>query len=428
MKRSSTLVALSALSLSAQDVTPKLNGLVQLWYTQALDSRLRNNALAATQGNTYYDLSSNYTENGFVLRRAQLQASGAVPGVEGLSYVAMADFALSTTGPNATNANAAYNPTSLQDLYLDYRFLGVLEARVGQFKALQTYEGLQSPAHILFAERSQLGRRFADRRDRGLALGWAFGGTALSGKATLGVFNGTNDLAAGKANDNNAEKDLVGRLELTSGSAHHFGLYVLSGATDQKDTAQSPLVAKTFNGTGAPSADRVRSDKDRTTNLGGFYVFDNHRWHWDGEIITGRWGRRFPSVGAQAGASQREALNQSFLSYYATAAFTSGAHTFAVRYDFLNANQGRDWYTPYNPYTEIAPGVRRLVDGAPVDYTPRFTETTVGYALALNPHQAKAASLKLNLIHRSKTFLAPHPGERGAQGGDSLVAAIQAVF
>jgi hypothetical protein len=417
------LPLLLPIGLAAQDATPKVGGLVQLWYHQVLSGDLRNDAPAATNGNKYYDLSSNVTEDGLVLRRAQLQVTGSVPGAPGLSYHAMADVAVNPTTANATNSNAAYNPTLLQDLFVQYRAANGFEARIGQFKNLQTYEGLVNPAEILFAERSQMGRRFADRRDRGVTAGWSFGDAAFGGKASLGLFNGTNDLAAGKANDLNAQKDLVERLEFHAGTAQTFGLYALQGGTDQREGGV--LVAKAFAGSGAPSAQAVLDHKDRTTNLGAFYVFDDGRWHLDAEAVTGQWGRRFPSVGAQGGAAGREALDQRFLSYYATVAYTVGVHTFALRYDFLDANRGRDWYTAFDPYTESAPGVRRVVNGAPVDYTPKYTELTAGYSYALSGPASKAALLRLNLVRRSRNILAPGPGETGAQGGDSLILALQ---
>lgn len=428
--RSTLIAAASTLPLlSAEDATPSVHGLLQLWYNQTLGRDLRIDSLATTNGHAYYDLSSNFTENTLVIRRAQVQVSGETPGAPGLSYLAMLDLAIHPTSANAANSNAAYNPSILQDVYLAYAFAGAFDFRVGQFKNLQTYEGLASPAELLFAERSQLGRRFADKRDRGLALGWTFGDPDFRAKASLGVFNGTNDLAAGKANDSNAQKDWAARLQIEAG-AHTFGAYGLRGGTDQKDG--STLVPKVFPGPLAPPSRTILQQGDRTTNLGAFWVFDDHAWHADAEAITGLWGRRFPSVGAQAGPSGRESLDQRFLSWYLSLAHTWGRHTFALRYDVLDANHGSTWTTAYDPYRESAPGVLRLANGAPMDLTPKYVEFTTGYAYSLtspeNRAWFRASNLKLNYICRSHNFLAPGIGEAGAQGGDSLLAALQSTF
>ena len=96
----------------------------------------------------------------------------------------------------------------------------------------------------------------------------------------------------------------------------------------------------------------------------------------------------------------------------------------------MNYNQGDDWYTDYNPYTESAPGVARLVNGSPVDYTPKYTEITAGYTYAFDPKVMKRANLKVNYIHRSKNFLAPSAalGQTGEQGGDTAILAFQIAF
>ncbi|GLH72945.1 hypothetical protein GETHLI_14470 [Geothrix limicola] len=422
--------ALTTLSpLFAQDATPSVHGLLQLWYDQTLHRDLRNDKLATTNSNTYYDLPSNFIENSLVIRRAQIQVNGETPGAPGLSYLAMLDLAINPTSVNASNSNAPYNPGILQDVYLTYTFSNAFDLRVGQFKNLQTYEGLASPAELLFAERSQLGRRFADKRDRGIVLGWRFGRPGLQGKASLGVFNGTNDLAAGKANDLNAQKDWAGRIQIQAGS-HTFGAYGLSGGTDQKDG--SCLVAKTFPGPLAPSAQTTLHQGDRTTNAGAFWAFDDRTWHADAEVITGLWGRRYPSVGAQAGAAGRESLDQRFLSWYASLARTFGRHVLALRYDTLNANHGSFWTTAFDPYRESAPGVPRLANGAPIDLTPKYVEFTTGYTYSLtgpeNRAWFRASNVKLNHIRRGHHFLAPGAGEAGTRGDDSLLAALQATY
>lgn len=408
----------AALPAAAQDATPKVSGLIQVWYTQMLNDNLRLDGAAKTNGNTYYDLSGNWTENSFLIRRSEIHVSGNVPNLDGFSYEINIDPSINTS---------ATNPTILQDATLSYKS-GAFGVTAGQFKNQRTFEGLQSSSTLIFAERSQLGRRLGDKRDRGVAASYTFGDQDFGAKLTAGVFNGMVDATSGKSNDTNGQKDFVGRLDFNLGKTQKFGVWTLQGGTDQSD--KGGLVALTFTGVNAPSAAEVLDSKDKTQQYGAFYVFDNGAWHFDAEVVDGKLGRLAPSVGTVAGAAKRESLDQKFLGYYATAAYTTGAHTFALRYDFMNYNQGDSWYTDYNPYTESAPGVARLVNGAPVDYTPKYSETTLGYTYAFDPKVVKRANLKVNYILRSKNFLAPSAalGQTGEQGGDSAVVAFQIAF
>jgi hypothetical protein len=65
-----------------------------------------------------------------------------------------------------------------------------------------------------------------------------------------------------------------------------------------------------------------------------------------------------------------------------------------------------------------------------VDYTPKYTEMTLGYLYAFKPETFKAANIKVNYIHRSKNLLAPFTavGQTGEQGGDNVVVAFQVAF
>lgn len=409
------LLVAGAIPVSAQDATPKIGALVQVWYTQMMDNSLRLDSPAATNGNKYYD-AKNVGENTFLIRRSEVHISGKVPGVEGFSYEVMTDPSINT---------GATNPTILQDLTITYKN-GPFSVVAGQFKNQRTYEGVLSSSALIFAERAQLSRKFGDTRDRGVAFGYGFGDKEFGGKLTLAAFNGMVDAAAGKANDTNAQKDVVVRLDFNAGKVQKFGLWTLQGGTDQTD--KGGLMAQSFVGTnGVPSQAQVLGNKDQTQQYGVFYVYDDGTWHFDFEAMNAKLGRLFPSVGA-AGAAKRESLNQKALGYYLTGAYTTGNHTFALRYDLMNWNQGGDWYTSYDPYTQSAPGVARLVNGAPVDYTPKYTEITAGYTYAFNPKSVKSANLKVNYLHRSKNFLAPRAGQVGEQGGDSLIVGYQIAF
>lgn len=405
-KLASLALLLAAIPAAAQ--APVVGGLVQVWYTQMMDNNLRLNSVA-----NYYNLRSEFKENGFNIRRTELNVKGTIlPGVE---YFAMIDPSINTSSANATNSNASYNPTVLQDVFITYSFMGA-QAKVGQFKTLQTYEGNISSSELLFAERSQLGRVFGDKRDRGIVVAVPFGDAKdFGGKISAGAFNGVSDLASGKAGDTNSGKDLVLRADFNVGSSHTFGAYTLQGTTDQTD--KGALLAKTFTGANAPSAAQVLDNKDKTTNMGAYYVYKAGDLQVSAEYITGLLGRRFPSVGAQAGAAGREHLDQKFTGYYVTAGYSFGAHTVLARYDMLNYNSGDQWYAASSPY--ITPAT---------DYSPKFTETTLGYTYAFSPAKVKAANLKVNYILRSKNFLKPNAGQTSEQGGDTLVAAFQVAF
>ena len=85
------------------------------------------------------------------------------------------------------------------------------------------------------------------------------------------------------------------------------------------------------------------------------------------------------------------------MGYAIDGAYKMGQHWFTARYDMLNYNTGDDWYTATNPYMPVAGG----------DYSPKYTEITVGYNYVFNPAKYGAGKLKLDYVHRSKNFLPP---------------------
>jgi len=420
MKRASTLGVAALLAVGttpATAQTPAVSGLVQIWYTQMMDNNLRVNSGAA-----YYNLRSEFKENTFALRRTELKISGKI--TDDISYEAMIDPSGSTSSYDATKPNGSYNPMILQDAAILWKIGGGLELKAGQFKTLQTYEGNVSSSELLFAERSQLARVFGDKRDRGAILSLGVGDPKdFSFKGSVAFFNGMSDLAAGKANDTNAQKDVVLRLDFGVAKAHKFGIYTLQGSTDQAD--KGGLSAYTFAGT-SPSATEILDGKDKTTNLGAYYAFQTESLHLSAEYMTGLLGRRYASVGATATATNalRQHLDQKFTGYYLTGAYTAANHSFLLRYDMLNYNSGDNWYTTFNPYTQNAQGALAT------DYTPKFTEITVGYTYAWKPEKVKSANFKLNYIARSKNFLKPNAieGQISEQGGNTIVAALQVAF
>ncbi|MFN8010937.1 MAG: porin [Holophagaceae bacterium] len=401
------LAVIAAAPASAQ--APKISGLLQVWYSQMLDSNLRLNA---KEPGGYFNLRSEFQENTFSIRRSEIKVAGSI--TDDIDYEVMMDPSINTS---------ASNPSILQDAAITWKLGSGFDLKVGQFKNLQTMEGLTSSGEILFAERAQLARQFGDKRDRGAALSYGSGDPKeFAWKGTVALFNGMGDAVSGKGNDANAQKDLVLRADFTLAKNHKFGAYTLQGATDQAD--KGALAAKTFAGAAGavPSAASILDAKDKTTNLGAYYAFQNDVWYFAGEVMTGQLGRRYPSVGA-AGAASRQHLDQKFMGTWLTGGYTTGSHTFLLRYDTANYNQGDDWYTAYNPYTQSAPGV-----STGTDYTPKFTEITAGYLYAFKPEKIKAANLKVNYIARSKNFLKPRAGQTGEQGGDTLLVALQVAF
>ena len=411
------VLALAAGIASAQEV--KVNAIVDLWYTQMLDNSLRLNATSAK----YYQLNSAFQENGFSVRRCELYVNGKLS--DEVSYNVLFD-------PNT--ATSTTSPTTLLDAAITYKPSAFFSVKVGQFKPLQTFEAsMVGSGELLFYDRSQMARQFGDKRDRGLVATASWGeATGFNGKVNVGVFNGSGDRDSGKANDANAQKDYVTRFEFAYARAHKFGFYTRNGSTDTADKA-GVTVVNSFKGTGAPAwpYTEVLANKDKISNYGLYYAYDNGTWIAQGEAITGLLGRRFPSLGiAPAVATDpvpsaaREHLDQKYLGYVATAGVRVGPHAFMLRYDFMNYNKDTNFYGPNNPYTQ------NMTTGAVLttDYTPKFTEIVAGWNYTFTPAKWTLANLKLNYIHRSKNFLKPRTTQVGEQGGDSVLLALQVGF
>jgi hypothetical protein len=396
-----SMLLVAGLPAAAQ--TPKITGLGQLWYSLPMDSNLRNSSRPS--GANYYNLNSRFQNSAFFFRRAEIKLASAIN--DQIDYEIMID---------PITASAGDRPAAdiLQDFLIKYKLPNKIEFRVGQFKTLQTLEGATSSSELLFAERSMLAVRFGDVRERGAIGSVGFGDSkGFNGRFHLGVFNGTNGV---KDNDANAQKDLAARLEMNVGSEHHFGAYMLQGTTNVAAASQTSAMTFAGNPDKVPTPAQVLDNMDLTSNMGAFYRFQTKEIHASVECITGVLGRRFPSIGT--GTSTRQHLDQAFMGYNGTFAYTFDKHTFAVRYDNLNYNSGDDWYTDTNPY----------INAAGDDYSPNYTEITVGYTFAFARDKAKAANIKVNYINRSKNFLTPRGDQKGPQGGDSVVVAFQVSF
>ncbi len=387
------LLAVSSSPLAAQ--APKISGLVQVWYNQVLDNNLRLNTVES-KGGKYYNFRSEFKENGFAVRRVEIKVAGTI--TDDVEYEAMIDPTISS-GSN------------LQDAAIKYKLFDGVEFKVGQFKNLQTMEGLTSSSELLFVERHQIGRVFGDDRQRGGVVSVGFGDKDFGGKLHAGVFNGS-----GKANETqgNAAKDLVLRADFNLGKTIKFGAYTLQASTDVADTKGSVIAANP--GAPWPTQASIYDNKDKTTNVGLYAQYQDDTFYGAFEFITGELGRRYPTLAAATPAAKREHLNQKFQGMALTGGYTTGNHTFLARFDTMNYNSGDQFYGT-NPYNTAAG-----------DYTPKFSETTLGYLYAFKPEKVKAANLKINFVNRSKNFLAPRAGQSGPQGGNTLVAAFQVAF
>ncbi len=417
--RTLVLLAGAACAASAQQ-TIKVGAVLETWYTQMLDDNLRRDA-APTAAPYYANGAMNpaFKENTFYLRRTNLYLNGNLG--DRMTWSVMFDPTTSGTSSPAATSN-------LQDAWMACAITRQFSVRIGQFKMPMNIEStLISASKILFYDRSMTARMWAEKRDRGVLAIYSVGDPhALAAKINLGVGNGMTDSSATfKANDNNAQKDYSFSVLATYGTDHSFGGWYREGETDVKDVG---LVAGAFSGVNAPSAAQVIDNKDKTTNLGVYYVYDTAKWNGSVEMSTGLLGRRYPSVfvaGTAAGTVPgRQHLDQKFMSYTLSGAYKMGRHWFTARYDFINFNQGDDWYTATSPYTtNTTTGV-----ATGNDFSPKYSEAILGYNYLFTPAKYVDGKIKFDYVHRSKNFLAPRVGQTGEQGGDSLVMSVEVGF
>jgi hypothetical protein len=406
----------------AQTPTLKWDGvLFEFWQTQMLDNSLRNNTTASAGASKYYGLDSRFQENNFAVKRAEIYFSGTV--TDTISWNAMFD-------PNNNNTPAVPNAV-LQDFVITWTPVKGFNVKAGQFKMPTTYEAtLVAAREILFFERNQINRKFGDARDRGLWASYTYGDAkAFQGKLNLAISNGTtDDGSGGKNNENtlagsgNAQKDWTFRFESAFLTSHKAGFYYREGETSLKDSfATYGTTIPAAWTTAGVSAAQIKDNKDKTTLQGVYYAFNSSAFQISAEYATGLLGRRYPTLFSAAAAPLREHLDQKFTGYVVDGAVKFGNHWITGRYDMLNYNSGDNWYTATNPY-------KNAVTGA--DFSPKYTEITVGYNYVFIPTKQSAGKLKLDYVMRSKNFLAPNAaaGQTTEQGGNSLVASLMASF
>ena len=394
-------LVLAGSSLYAQDV--KVGAVVEVWYTQMMDNNLRLNKTASPYATSA--LPAAFNENTFYLRRTEIYLNGKI--TDDVTWNVIFD----------PNTSTAAQPNNLLDAAISWKLAKDFSIKVGQFKPGITLDSNLGGAGIYFYDRSMMARQWGEKRDRGIMATYALGDPKeFSAKINFGIFNGMADKDY-KSNDTNAQKDYMFRLDMAYGTEHKFAVYYRNGGSDSKDVG---LVAGTTAawGAGAPTAAQILDNKDKTTNMGAFYVYDTAKWHADVDVMTGLLGRRYPTVFSGASPVNRQYLDQKFLGYVFSGAYKMGRHWITARYDYLNYNQGNKWYTTANPYT--------LTAG--VDVSPKFTEAIVGYNYLFDPAKYAAGKVKIDYIHRSKNFLLPRPSQTGEQGGDSLVVSFQIGF
>jgi hypothetical protein len=389
---------------AAQAQSVRVWGVVEAWYTQMLNDNLRLNApLNAYAKNA---LPATFNENTFSIRRTEIHADGTINPE--ITWSVFIDPNTSTTA----------SPSNLNDVFIGWRMTKELSLKVGQFKPGITLDSNTAGPGLYFYDRSMMSRQWGEKRDRGIMATYAVGSAkVLNLKLNFGIFNGMADKDF-KSNDTNAQKDYMFRMDMAYGADHKAAIYYREGETDAADRGSLVAGTTTAWGVGAPSATQILDNKDKTTDLGAYYVYDTARWHADADVMTGLLGRRYPTVFNATSNVAREYLGQKYLGFVVSGAYKMGRHWFTARYDHLNYNQGDNWYTATNPYTTTL-GVNK---------SPKFSEAIVGYNYLFDPAKAVAGKMKVDYIHRSKNFFLPRAGQSGEQGGDSLVVSFMAGF
>ena len=120
------------------------------------------------------EASKSVDRSRFLIRRARLKLSGHVLDKK-ISYKFQADF-------------GAGKPASLEDFYLDYRFIpSALVLRVGQYRVPYARQQLTSSGKLQFVDRARATNLFGEPRDIGLGL---HSGNDDGLEWSVGAFNG----------------------------------------------------------------------------------------------------------------------------------------------------------------------------------------------------------------------------------------------
>ncbi len=182
---------------AAIEFKPKLSGYIEGWY-RADDSDLSSQTTAAKK-----------VDNEFRVRRARLTASGNLTEALGYKLTASLD------GPSPASSAST---VKLWDAYMTYKFNPFAIVTLGQLKYDFSLEGLEATpdrvpvlrAEVINDIAGKLGTKGGSFRDIGAKVNGGF-------KKALGLTYGVGFINGSGINtgDNNADKDIVGRVTVS---------------------------------------------------------------------------------------------------------------------------------------------------------------------------------------------------------------------
>lgn len=152
----------------------------------------------------------------FRVRRAEIKFSGSLDPQSKWFIKVDPAKALSSGAVSSTNDNKI-----LQDIGMSYSLCEGLELQVGQFKAPNTWEGLDSSADLWFPERSLVARTYGDKRQTGAMVSYKVGMVQLQ---TM-ISNSGNS----NTDDTNTDKDLNFRAVVSPTDLLKFAAFVTAG-------------------------------------------------------------------------------------------------------------------------------------------------------------------------------------------------------
>lgn len=195
------LIALVALSVVG---SPVLAG------EPAAETDLEARVAALEKGRTGAGWAENLKLHGYVQPFGTVSEDDAIDDTFDVrrAFITL-DARLNDKLKGRAQADAAASSDILRDAYLEYSFSRALKLRAGQFKIPLSAEQMTSASSLDTVHRATVSRRLAYGRDIGLMLRGAAADEALCWWAA--VVNG----AGRNSSDNNSEKDVVLRAEVT---------------------------------------------------------------------------------------------------------------------------------------------------------------------------------------------------------------------
>jgi len=212
-----------------------------------MDYRNFNNSLVSTSASTLGDKQTDT----FDVRRARIELSGTYRKY--YDYLISTDLADAKTGLSSTTTSS----NSLDQVYLNIKWIPKAQIRVGQFKQPQNLEKLTSSNNIDFQERSFV-NQLAGNEDRGAML-W---GEPISGITYAGgVFTGAGGKNRNDVYKRNDDVEFTGRVTANFAQLMdnkdmilHAGLSGSTTTIDVKNTADK------FDGWLSSGANKARTE------------------------------------------------------------------------------------------------------------------------------------------------------------------------